>query len=75
MLAGSRSFDPETLRVLQSVFEEAAAALPADERSEQRRMDLASRILSLASSGETDPVRLRTAALLHVVPPVQKDAT
>jgi hypothetical protein len=68
MFATDRSFDPDTLRVLQRVFDEAAAALPSDEQTPERKAILAARILSLASGGETDPVRLRTAALLNVVP-------
>jgi hypothetical protein len=70
MLARDRTFDPATLRILQSVFEEAAAALPREQQTQQRKTMLASRILYLAWSGETDPVRLRTAALLHVAPRV-----
>jgi hypothetical protein len=69
MFAQQRTFDPATLRILQTVFEEAAAALPSDQQTQERKTLLASRILALAWSGETDPVRLRTAALLHVVPP------
>ena len=69
MFAQDRMFDPATLRVLQRVFEEAAAALPSDQQTQERKTILASRILYLAWSGETDPVRLRTAALVHVVPP------
>jgi hypothetical protein len=69
MFANDRTFDPDTLRVLQKVFEEAAAALPRDQQTQERKTILASRILYLAWTGETDPVRLRTAALLQVVPP------
>ncbi|MFL5100293.1 MAG: hypothetical protein ACJ8E5_06795 [Xanthobacteraceae bacterium] len=68
MFSNDRSFDPDTLRVLQKVFDEAAAALPSDEQTQQRKAILALRILSLASSGETDPARLRTAALRADVP-------
>jgi hypothetical protein len=68
MFAIDRSFDPETLRILQRVFDEAAAALPAAEQTQERKALLASRILSLALGGETDPVRLHTAALLAIVP-------
>jgi hypothetical protein len=68
MFAQDRTFDPATLRIVQTVFEEAAAALPPDLQTQERKTILASRILHLAWSGETDPVRLRTAALLHFVP-------
>ena len=68
MFAQGRTFDPDTLRILQTVFEEAAAALPSDQQTQERKAILASRILCLAWMGETDPVRLRTAALLRVLP-------
>jgi hypothetical protein len=67
MFTNDRSFDPDTLGILQSVFEEAAAALPRHEQTPERKSVLAARILALASSGETDPVRLRSAALLAVL--------
>jgi hypothetical protein len=57
------SFDPETLNVLRRALEEAAARLPNDRFTQHRKAMLASRILALASNGETDPTRLRTVAL------------
>jgi hypothetical protein len=57
------SFDPETLSVLRRALDEAAAALPQSERTQERKVLLASRILELAYRGETDPVRLRMGAL------------
>jgi hypothetical protein len=73
MFAQERTLDPATLRILQGVFEEAAAALPSDQQTQERKTILASRILYLAWSGETDPVRLRTAALLHAVPQARSE--
>ena len=63
-----RSFDPETLRVLRQALEEAAEALPESERTQEQKVLLASRILSLAGNGGRDPVRLRTGALLRLMP-------
>ena len=47
VFANDRSFDPETLRLLQRVFEEVAATLPDDGQAERRKTILASRILAL----------------------------
>ena len=57
------SFDPETLCVLRRALEEATQALPECERTQERQVMLASRILALAHDGETDLVRLRAGAL------------
>jgi hypothetical protein len=57
------AFDPDTISLLGAALEEAIAALPPDGRSQERKTLLASRILSAASLGERDPIRLREAAL------------
>lgn len=57
------SYDPETLNVMRRALDEAAEELPESERTQDRKVMLASRILALASEGETDPVRLRKGAL------------
>ena len=57
------AFDPETVSLLGAVLEQAIAALPPDDRSQERKTLLASKILSAASAGERDPVRLQAAAL------------
>jgi hypothetical protein len=57
------AFDPETVSLLSAVLEDAVAALPKARRSQERKTLLASNILSAASAGERDPVRLRAAAL------------
>jgi hypothetical protein len=56
-------FDPETVSLLSAVLEDAAAALPPNLRSQERKSILASKLLSAASAGERDPIRLRAAAL------------
>jgi hypothetical protein len=68
MSAVSGAFDPETLAILRAVFDEACLALPPNQHTPGMRSKLAERILKRASEGETDPVRLRTYALLDVVP-------
>jgi hypothetical protein len=42
------------------------AALPHDRRSQARKFELASRILSAAAAGGRDPIRLQAAALATV---------
>jgi hypothetical protein len=53
----------ETVSLLGAVLDQAIAALPPDGRSQERKTLLASKLLSAASAGERDPVRLREAAL------------
>jgi hypothetical protein len=57
------AFDPETVSLLGAVLEQAIGALPPDRRSQEQKTLLASKILSAASAGERDPVRLQAAAL------------
>jgi hypothetical protein len=57
------SYDPETLNVMRRALDAAAEELPQSERTQDRKVMLASRIFALASQGVTDPVRLRDGAL------------
>jgi hypothetical protein len=57
------TFDPETINLLKSVLAEAERKLPAQRRSSEVRVKLASAILKAATKGERDPVRLRAAVL------------
>ncbi len=57
--------DPEALSIVIAVLHQALASLPPDQRTEAREMDMASSILAKALSGERDPIRLRTAALVR----------
>lgn len=68
MSAVRGAFDPETLAVLRSVFDDACLALPPGQHTPSMRSKLANRILKRASEGESDPVRLRAYALMDVVP-------
>jgi hypothetical protein len=67
MSAVERAFDPEMLRLLQGVLDDVAASLPPEEMTHERKSLLASQILTLAASGETDPVRLRATILQKAV--------
>jgi hypothetical protein len=63
MLTKIATFDPETVSLLGAVLDQAIAALPPDDRTQERKTLLASKLLSAASTGGRDPVRLREAAL------------
>jgi hypothetical protein len=69
------AFDPETLAMLRGVFDEACLALTPDQLTTSMRSKLAERILKGAGEGELDPVRLRTYALLDVVPTALRQAS
>jgi hypothetical protein len=47
-------------------LDDAYESLPAYLRTQERKTILAERLLNLAAAGETDRIRLRAAALLHV---------
>jgi hypothetical protein len=60
-------FEPETIDLLRQCLEEAWTELgPAGQARVSKTM-LAERILKAAATGERDPVRLRTAALVTIV--------
>lgn len=54
--------DPEICRLAREVFEEVAAELPPQLKSQQQKIILASALLNCAASGEADRERLRTVA-------------
>jgi len=62
------SFDPETIALLGSIYDEAIAEL--DERADLEivREVIAKRIIHLAQKGERDPIRLRRVALAALRP-------
>jgi len=60
-------FEPETIALLRQCLEEAWNQLPPIEQARVSKTALAQRILNAAASGERDPVRLRTAALVSIV--------
>jgi hypothetical protein len=57
-------YSPDTLALLRTALDEAWELLPDHRKSEVQKSALAQRILSRASEGERDPVKLRTAALI-----------
>ena len=65
---GSGSFDPETLVILETAFDEAWITLKTNGSCNIRPNELARRICHLAMEGGRDPVRLHDRALLGLVP-------
>src|SRR6266851_5608030 len=55
---GSGTFDPETLVILETAFDEAWITLKTNGSGTIRPDELARRICHLAMEGERDPVRL-----------------
>ena len=60
------AFDPKTINLLKKVLADAERTLPAQRRSSEVRVKLATGILKAAAEGERDPVRLRAAGLVAV---------
>jgi hypothetical protein len=60
---GSGSFDPETLVILETAFDEAWITLKTNGTGNIKPDELARRICHLAMEGERDPVRLHDRAL------------
>ena len=64
----SGSFDPETLVILETAFDEAWITLKSNGSANIRPDELARHICHLAMEGERDPVRLHDRALGELVP-------
>jgi hypothetical protein len=60
---GNVDFDPETLAILEGVFDEAWVSIQAQRNGNITRAALAERILNLAVKGERNPARLLDGAL------------
>jgi hypothetical protein len=58
-----KSFDPETLTILETAFDEAWAFVLKSGAETASREALAQCVLEAAEDGERDPQRLRDAAL------------
>lgn len=56
-------FEPETLRVLQTVMDDIVTCLPREDCSQDRKILIAQRLLASAAGGERDPTRLKVQAL------------
>jgi hypothetical protein len=63
------AFDPKTLIVLETAFDEAWLTLKARGNRTVRPHELARTMLQLAMEGERDPVRLHDGALEKLVRP------
>jgi hypothetical protein len=62
------SFDPQTLVMLETAFDEAWLTLKAVGNTTVRPDELARSVLRLAMDGERDPVRLHDGALKGLIP-------
>ena len=59
--------NPDTMKLLRDVLDDAWAALRPDERARASKSMLAARLLEVAAAGERNPARLLSAALSTVV--------
>ena len=59
-------FHPEVISIMSTAFEDACKALEASGRSDVTKEMIASKIIQLARSGETDPIVLREKVLSDV---------
>jgi hypothetical protein len=66
----NNTFDPHTLVVLETAFDEAWLTLKAIGNSTVKPDELARRVLRLAMEGERDPVALHDGALAGLLPAV-----
>jgi hypothetical protein len=60
-------FQPDLIRLMRSVLDEATLAIPEPKRTSAMKAEIASNILACAAKGERDPAALKMAALLAVV--------
>jgi hypothetical protein len=65
---GNGSFDPETLVIVETAFDEAWITLRTNGHDNIRPDELARCILHLAMQGERDPMQLHDGALLALIP-------
>jgi hypothetical protein len=65
---GSGSFDPKTLAILETAFDEVWLTLKCNGIDKVRANELARCILRLATEGERDPARLHDHALTALAP-------
>ena len=72
------TFQPELIKLMKAVLDEAAATLPESKRTSTMMAEMASQILACAAKGERDPGALKIAALLvaakcpHDISPEQR---
>lgn len=63
----NNSFDPQTLAVLETAFDEAWLTLKSIDNTTVKPNELARCVLRLATQGERDPARLHNYALKQVM--------
>ena len=63
------SFDPQTLVLLETAFDEAWLTLKSVGNKTVKPDELARSVLRTAMEGERDPVRLHDGALERLLPP------
>ncbi|MGH6672908.1 MAG: hypothetical protein ACRECV_13170 [Xanthobacteraceae bacterium] len=64
----ANAFDPQTLVVLETAFDEAWLTLKSIGNTSIKPDELARSMLRLAMEGERDPVRLHDGALQGLIP-------
>ena len=62
-LLNDRAFDPETIEVMVTAFEDALRELRLTDRADPVTETVARKIIELAQRGERDPARLREYAV------------
>jgi hypothetical protein len=60
-------FQPELIKLMKEVLDDAVATLPEAKRTSTMTAEIASQILACAAKGGRDPAKLRIAALSAVV--------
>jgi hypothetical protein len=60
-------FQPELIKLMRAVLDDATAVLPEAKRTSTMKAEIASNILACAAKGERDPIALRKAALSAIL--------
>jgi hypothetical protein len=60
-------FQPELIKLMRAVLDDATAVLPEAKRTSTMKAEIASNILACAAKGERDPIALRMAALSAIL--------
>ena len=59
-------FQPEVIKLMAAVLDDAIRMLPVSKRTSSLKAELASHILACAAKGERNSIALKTAALLAI---------
>jgi hypothetical protein len=60
-------YDPHTVKMMQTVLDEAWISLQPEQRARSNKTFLATIILDIAAAGERDPILVRTKAVTRFV--------